>query len=96
MLILLSFIFPGGGQIANGHTLKGGLFAAVSVLLMLPFFYFLAGLGSLLYNDLSRGITPVFEGELMSDLKGLGIVLLLGLLLSVISAIEAVVSSKAK
>ncbi len=94
VLVLLSFLFPGGGQIANGQTLKGFLFAAVSVLLLFPFFYFLAGAGFLLYNDLSRGIRPHFEGELLSDLKALGIVLLLGLLLSAISAAEAVMSAK--
>ncbi len=94
VLVLLSLLFPGGGQIANGHTLKGSLFAAVSVLLLFPFFYFLAGAGFLLYNDLSRGIRPRFEGELMGDLKALGVVLLLGLLLSAISAIEAVISAR--
>ncbi|VAX21486.1 hypothetical protein MNBD_NITROSPINAE01-449 [hydrothermal vent metagenome] len=94
ILVLLSFVLPGAGQLANDDKVKGYLFIAISMALLLMFFAKLTDIFPQVHEDLLAGVIPTITEEFMDKLESLGQILLAGLFLFIVATLDAVIVGK--
>ncbi len=94
ILVLLSFVLPGAGQLANDEKIKGYLFIVISLALLLMFFAKLTDIFPQVHEDLLAGVIPTLTEEFMGNLESLGLILLAGLFLFVVATLDAVIVGK--
>ncbi len=94
ILIVLSTVFPGAGQLANGQNSKGiGFIAAAGILLALFFVYLAFTIGPIL-GTISAGKEPVMTDDLMSGVKTLAAIFGAGFIVWIWATIDAVIVGK--
>lgn len=91
VLIMLSLVFPGAGQLANGQTAKGWVVIGVSTLLLILFFIQLASVIPPVYHALSAGVEPVIDEAYMDKLYNMLRIVLLAVLVWLYAIVDAVI-----
>lgn len=91
VLIMLSLVFPGAGQLANGQKTKGWIVIGVSTMLLIFFFIQLASAIPPVYNALSAGVEPVIDEAYMNKVYNLLLIVLLAVLVWLYAIVDAVI-----
>jgi len=91
ILILLSVIFPGAGQLANNEKSKGVAFIGVSVVIALFFFSQLAWMTAPLFDAANHGRMPVMDDAFFAHIKRLLYILGAALLVWIVALVDCVV-----
>ncbi|MBF0292530.1 MAG: hypothetical protein HQK86_10290 [Nitrospinae bacterium] len=91
VLIMLSLVFPGAGQLANGQKAKGWIVIAVTTLLLIFFSIQLASAIPPVYNALASGAEPVIDEAYMNKLYHLLVIVLFAVLVWLYAIVDAVI-----
>lgn len=75
VLILLSLVFPGAGQLANKENIKGGIIIAATVISLIAFFTQLGFIVSYVQAALVSGVAPEVDDLFIGKLKTLGLIM---------------------
>jgi TM2 domain-containing membrane protein YozV len=91
VLIMLSLVFPGAGQLANGQKTKGWVIIGVSTLLLILFFIQLSSVVPPVYRALAAGVEPVIDEAYINKLYNILLILLATVLVWLLAVVDAVI-----
>lgn len=91
VLAILSSVLPGAGQLANGQTVKGWVIVAISIVIMIAFFYQIALIGVPVYTAAMEGKQLVIDDAYVDLLKTLGWILLGAIAVWAVAIIDSIV-----
>lgn len=89
VVILLTCVMPGAGQLALEEKKRGWLFAGVAILVFLVFLFFLSRFGVTLLDEVNAGRPLSYGGPLKDHLVGMGYALVVGLAVMVAALVDA-------
>jgi TM2 domain-containing membrane protein YozV len=90
VLIMLSLVFPGAGQLANGQKAKGWIIVAISAALLIFFFIQLSSAIPPVYRALTTGVEPVIDEAYMNKVYNILLTLLAGVVVWMFAIVDAV------
>ncbi|MBI4666164.1 MAG: hypothetical protein HY751_07140 [Nitrospinae bacterium] len=90
VLIILSIVFPGAGQLANNQKVKGWIIVGVSVLIAIAFFFQLAVIASPVHQAIMSGRAPTVDDQFIDGLKKLLWILSGALAVWLVAMVDAV------
>ena len=96
VLIMLSLVFPGAGQLANGQKAKGWVIITVSALLLILFFIQLSSIIPPVYHALATGAEPVIDEKYMNKIYNILLILLGAVVVWLFAIVDAVIVGKRK
>lgn len=88
---MLSLVFPGAGQLANGQKTKGWIVIGVSTLFLILFFIQISSAIPPIYNALSAGVEPVIDEAYMNKVYNILRIVLLAVLVWLYAIVDAVI-----
>ena len=96
VLIMLSLVFPGAGQLANGQKTKGWIIIVISTLFLILFFIQLASVIPPVYRALATGVEPVIDETYMNKVYNILLILLVGVVVWLFAIVDAAIVGKRK
>jgi len=87
---MLSLVFPGAGQLANGQKAKGWIIVAISAALLIFFFIQLSSAIPPVYRALATGVEPVIDEAYMNKVYNILLTLLAAVALWMFAIVDAV------
>jgi TM2 domain-containing membrane protein YozV len=96
VLIMLSLVFPGAGQLANGQKAKGWVIVAISALFLILFFIQLSSAIPPVYHALATGAEPVIDEKYMNKAYNILLILLGAVVVWLFAIVDAVIVGKRK
>lgn len=96
VLIMLSLVFPGAGQLANGQKAKGWVIISISALLLILFFTQLASIVPPVYHALTTGGEPVIDETYVSKVYNILLILLGAVVIWLFAIVDAAIVGKRK
>jgi TM2 domain-containing membrane protein YozV len=96
VLIMLSLVFPGAGQLANGQKAKGWIIVAIATMLLILFFIQLSSAIPPVYHALATGAEPMIDEKYMEKVYNILIILLVSVVVWLFAIVDAVIVGKRK
>lgn len=96
VLIMLSLVFPGAGQLANGQKTKGWIIISISTALLIFFFIQLSSAIPPVYRALAMGVEPVIDEAYMNKVYNILLTLLAAVVVWLIAIVDAVLVGRRK
>ncbi len=96
VLIMLSLVFPGAGQLANGQKTKGWIIITISTALLIFFFIQLSSAIPPVYRALAMGVEPVIDETYMNKVYNILLTLLAAVVVWLIAIVDAVLVGSRK
>ncbi len=93
MVVAMTVVFPGGGQLALGDKKRGGIFVGVTVILMGLFFIFFAQLVSAFWGRMQIGADPM-DSYVTDHIVRIGYVLAAGVVEVIVAAVDALATRR--
>ena len=96
VLIMLSLVLPGAGQLANGQKTKGWIIIAISTAFLILFFIQLSSAIPPVYRALAMGVEPVIDEAYMTKVYNILLTLLAAVVVWLFAIADAVVVGRRK
>jgi len=96
VLIMLSLVFPGAGQLANGQKTKGWVIVVITAMLLILFFFQLSSAIPPVYHALASGAEPVIDEKYMKKVYNILLILLATVVVWLFAIVDAVIVGKRK
>lgn len=93
---MLSLVFPGAGQLANGQKAKGWGIVAIATMLLILFFIQLSSSIPPVYHALASGAEPVIDEKYMENVYNILLILLASVAVWLFAIVDAVIVGKRK
>lgn len=96
VLIMLSLVFPGAGQLANGQKSKGWIIISISTLFLILFFIQLSSVIPPVYHALVTGAEPVIDETYMNKVYNILLILLGAVVVWLFAIVDAAIVGRRK
>lgn len=96
VIVILSLVFPGAGQLAIGRKTIGWIFAGAAIVLLAAFFIQLSAIIPRVVAAISSGEPPAADEDLIGGIKTLFYILGGVLVIWIAALVDAVVAGRRK
>lgn len=93
---MLSLVFPGAGQLANGQKAKGWIIITITTAFLIIFFLQLASVIPPVYHALTTGEEPVIDEAYVSKVYNILVTLLATVVVWLIAIVDAILVGRGK
>jgi hypothetical protein len=91
VLIMLSLVFPGAGQLANGQKAKGWVIVSISAVLFIFFFIQLSSIIPPVYRAMSSGAEPVIDATYIGKVYNILMILFAAVVVWLFAIVDAAI-----